>query len=374
MRGDGRIFQRGPVFWVAFYFRGKEIRESSRSADEKIARKFLILRRKETGADQLGLKAFIPNDKVTVGELLDALVDNYRIRGKDNGSFPSHLKMIREAFGDFKARDITSARIERFISSALAEGYARETVSRRVRILGQALKNAVKNRQISSAPAFTCPTGGVVRQGFFEPGDIKALIPCLPEYLRDYVSFAYLSAWRKGEIGALSWGDYDQSEQTIRLPGERSKNNQPRRIALEGELLEIIRRRWTARKIETSAGGRLADLIFHYQGRPIKNIRPPWLIACKKAGLAGKLFHDLRRSGVRNMIRSGVSESVAMKISGHKTASIFKRYDITSVQDIRDAVIRTQEYLKTQPTTSNIIPMTKEAAGAVQDDHQDDHP
>jgi integrase len=97
----------------------------------------------------------------------------------------------------------------------------------------------------------------------------------------------------------------------------------------------------------------------HVFGQPLGQFRKSWRNACVGAELGkfeklenaavvynGLTFHDLRRSGVRNLIRAGVSEQVAMKISGHKTTSIFRRYNIISGADLRDAAKKLDSYVK----------------------------
>jgi integrase len=66
--------------------------------------------------------------------------------------------------------------------------------------------------------------------------------------------------------------------------------------------------------------------VFHHDGKPIRNFRNAWVSACKRAGLAGRLFHDFRRTAARNYRRQGVSEGVVMLIGGWKTRSLFDRY------------------------------------------------
>ena len=73
---------------------------------------------------------------------------------------------------------------------------------------------------------------------------------------------------------------------------------------------------------------------------PIQSFRGVWRSACTRAGVPGRLFHDLRRTAVRNLERAGVPRSVAMKVTGHKTEAVYRRYAIVSEADIADAVQR----------------------------------
>lgn len=114
-------------------------------------------------------------------------------------------------------------------------------------------------------------------------------------------------------------------------------------LPLIGELAEIIGRRRQAREYETASGQTaLSVYVFHRGGQPVGDIRKSWKAACRAAGLPALLFHDLRRSAVRNLDRDGVSQSVAMAITGHKTANVYRRYRIVNEDDIRLALERVQ--------------------------------
>jgi integrase len=146
----------------------------------------------------------------------------------------------------------------------------------------------------------------------------------------------------------------DRDAKVIRLRPEVSKTHEGRALVLDGEIWSLIERRWEVREVSAPGGDRVISWVFHRQGIPIGDIRKAWKTACRKAGVPGKLFHDLRRTSVRNMVRAGVPERVAMEVSGHRTRSIFDRYHIVSERDLRDAVRKTQAYLDTQSENQGV--------------------
>jgi len=368
MRGFGRIFQRkgSSALWVSYYRRGKELRESSKSDNPKVAGNLLKQRLKEVGAEQLGLRPFVgpKADRIIMNELFDALVEDYKIRRKATIDFTSHLKPVRGYFDDLRARDVTEEVIDKFISECLDNGKSPATIDRETQLLGQAFRLAVSRKRLVMAPKVRRLGGGQVRQDFFERPEFEALVASLSEDLQDFTRFAFLSGWRKGEIASLKRADVDIHGRIIRLRREHSKNGEPRKLALEGELWEIIQRRLHGGETISETGVTVNPLVFHRaDGSPVQDIRKAWASGCKAAGiperevkrgdkiqrLPGKLFHGLRRTCARNLIRSGVSESVAMQVTGHRTRSMFQRYNISTEADLRDAVKKADLYVQSLP-------------------------
>ena len=160
-----------------------------------------------------------------------------------------------------------------------------------------------------------------VRQGFFEQPEIQSVIERLPKEVKPLVGFLYLTGWRIGEVLSLEWSQVDFRSRTVRLDPGTTKNE-------EGRIFPF----------DTFPA--LGDLLKRQR-------RGAWNRACKEAGLQGQLVHDLRRTAVRNLERAGVPRSVAMKLTGHKTESVYRRYAIVSEADLSEGLKKLSSLLKT---------------------------
>jgi len=161
------------------------------------------------------------------------------------------------------------------------------------------------------------------------------------------ITFAYFTGGRKVAILALRWPQVDLSERVVRLEPGETKNDDARTIHLTPELFEVLKIQREIRDLYFPE----SPWVFSRAGEPIREFKGAWETACAAAGLVNasgkpeKLFHDLRRTGVRNLIRAGVPERVAMMISGHKTRSVSDRYNIVSEADLKDAARRLGDYI-----------------------------
>ena len=187
-----------------------------------------------------------------------------------------------------------------------------------------------------------------VRQGFFERWEFEVVLVKLPDCLKPPFTFAYRTGWRMlSEVLPLRWANVDLEAGTVRLDPGTTKNKDGRVIYLTSELQDLLEKQWA----EHLAHYPECPLVFHDHGRPIVNYYKRWHRACREAGLSGKIPHDFRRTAVRNMVRAGIPERVAMQISGHKTRAIFDRYHIVSDGDLKEAARRLEGAVTAQTTT-----------------------
>jgi integrase len=345
MRGMGRVFKRGPVYWIAYYHRGQEYRESSESENESQARKLL---KQRLGEMSRGHLIGPSEERLTFEDLANMLLTDYEINGKRSiESVRLSIKHLREFFGLGRAIDIMPDRIGAYVRERQREGAANGSINRELAALKRAFTLATRAGKLGSAPYVPLLEENNSRRGFLDHGSFLALRDGLPKHLKDPVTFLYLSGWRVSEMRTLEWRDVDLAGGEVRLRPEVSKNKDGRVLPLRGELLEIISRARQVRRPD-------CPFVFHEASKPIGDFRKAWKTACKKAGLSEIIVHDLRRTAVRNMVRAGIPERVAMELSGHKTRRIFDRYNIVSSEDLADATERLQGHLGNQEGKSKI--------------------
>ena len=352
-RGSGRIFLRGSTFWAAFFVNGKEVRESCKTDDPKVAERYLRRRLKETHAheiDPIAVPFFTTMDrKRTVRSLMEALETNYRLRNKLSMQNASNIKRVTEDFGDVPALSLTAEAIARYTRDRVAE--TKPDGSRR-------WQNASINRTLECLRAgyalAEMPAPKIVklseanntRHGFFAEKQIREVIANLPPDVGDFVLFGWLTGWRKSAISHLRWTDLDGD--TIVLRAEHAKNRTSQRLPLAGELKTLIERRRQRRAFKVGETAKLSDWIFHRRGQRVQEFRKTWRTATTLANCAGFLFHDMRRSMAKHATAAGVPQHVVMATAGWKSPNVFRRYAICDEQTMRQALERTQDFRRAE--------------------------
>ena len=335
----GSIYKRGRVWWISYYRNGRQFLESSKT-DKKTVAERLLKQREGTIAEGKMPGSFY--DRVRFEELAEDLLNDYAVNVKRSAAKTAQrLRLHLEPFfRGMRVSQITTATAKAYIKQRLDEGASNASVNRELAALKRAFNLGAQGGKVSRdhIPHIPMLEENNTRTGFFEHGQFLALRDALPEHLRGFVTFGYKTGCRFGEICGLRWGAVNRKEGIVRLEGAETKNKEARWIPLDRELQAVMNLQAVNRRLG-------CDYVFHMTGRPIKDIRTAWRAACKVAGCEGMLFHDLRRSAVRNMVRSGIPEQVAMRISGHKTRSIFQRYNIIDDGDLKKAAYQQESYL-----------------------------
>jgi len=367
----GRLFKvNGSDRWyLSYWHAGQEYRETTGTADFDTAKAKLKAKLEEMAAVRRGAEAFVsPKAKrVTVGELLDALQDDYELRNvKGLAQAKAHMAAVREAFGGWRAMEITPEAVDRQIERWRAEDIADATINRRTQLLGQAFRFGQSRGRIAQVPTFRHLAENNARQGFFAPGTFDAIVAALPEHLRDVARFGYATGWRRGEILPLTAANVDMRLGELRI-GD-SKNGDGRVIPLRNEdgslnaVGQIIERRMNGRRVVHKDGREeIVPLLFHRKGRPIVDFRKRWKAACKAANAPGALFHDLRRTFAHDAAEAGNDYRTIMEWTGHRTTATFMRYRISSLAGMRRAASRVASFRGAQPVSAVVVPLAQAA-------------
>jgi site-specific recombinase XerD len=366
-RGDGSVYRpwwrdkktgqikEAPVWWIAYSVRGKLIRQSSHSVKETVARKLL---RKRLAEVALGKPVGPDIENTTFDDMAVMIVNDYRANERRSlARLEDALGHLREFFADYRAVEITGDTVTAYVTYRQEQKAANSTINNELSALSRAFNLGIRSNRIATRPYIGKLALNNTRKGFFEWEQFSKVLKNLPEELQPAIETAYITGWRiHDEIFTRQKHDVDlKGRGWLRLDPGETKNSEGRNFPFTLRLREIIEQQLEHTKAVEKATGRIIPWLFHRHGRQIRTFRRSWLSACCRAGLGteirsanGKLIkklgnripHDFRRTAVRNLERAGVSRSDAMKMVGHKTESIYRRYAIADEKSMSEAAAK----------------------------------
>jgi len=377
-RGSGYVWRppKSQVYWCQYFVQGQRFRESTHETSERRARRYLDDQVAEGRVNGRPVSATL-----TVGDLVEAKLVSDRNDGlKDIRSSEGRWnKNLQPFFGHIKARDLTTPIINRYAAKRRGEllaKYQRQadsakaqaakaqkngdaekakelieraeraakksptaTVNRELAIVRAAFHLGRKSGLVRDVPYFAMPTEHNTRTGFLEPGEYDKLVAATMaegHWLRTLFELGYAYGWRRSEMLGLTVGDLHfldgpNGEGTVSLPD--SKNGDPRIVTMTRKVRELL--------LACIQGKAASDRVLTRGRKPIVDYREAWARVLKEAGIKRHLLvHDLRRTAVRGMRDRGIDRKVAMNITGHRTESVYNRYNIADLADISKATAK----------------------------------
>jgi integrase len=348
----GTIYMRGKTYWIKYSKNGKPFYESAQTDKKMVASALLKQREGDIAQGKIPGVLF---ERVKFDDLAEDFLTDYRINGRKSLQRAQiSVNTLKVHFGGMRATDVTTQRINTYVEKRMEAGAANGTINRELAALKRMLNLGARSTppKVDRVPYITMLKETNVRQGFFEHHEFISLRDALPPYLKPVVTFGYRTGWRKSEIYGLQWTQVDLAQGTVRLNTGETKNDRARLIYVDDETKKCLEDQWAARR----DGAKITPYVFpNADGNgPIKDARGAWDAACNAAGIGKRLLHDFRRTAVRNMIRAGIPERVAMMVSGHQTRSVFDRYNIVSDDDLKLAARKQADYLETMPAASTV--------------------
>ena len=332
-------YLRGRIWWIQYYVRGRIMQETTGFTQRADAENLLKQRIGEVAAGRR-----VGPERATIADLCNLVIEDNRTRNLRDARHVEwrYRTNIAPVLGCLLASRFGRAQVQQYVAGRRAAGASNATINRELAIvrrgftLGAAEDPPLVQRQV----VITALQEDNARQGFTEQDQYEKLLEELPANLKALLVCGYHTGARKNELRRMRWPQVDLDGGAIRLPASQTKTKKPRTLPIYGDM-----RRWLEHQRATCP----ADCVWVFHGarnHPVDNHLNGWPEACERAGQPGLLFHDLRRSAVRNMKRAGIQDKVAMEISGHRTRSVFDRYNIIDEADLRDAGKRLEDYAK----------------------------
>jgi integrase len=333
-KSTGSLYQRGTIWWIQYYRPGnpQPVRESSGSEVKADAEKLL---KRRQGEIVTGKFAGLRPERITFRELSPEILDDYRMNAKRTLAHVQRRLTLHllPALGDIRAANFTTAHIRKYIADRQRSKASNASINRELSIIKRVFRLAFRSDppKVARIPFVPMLRENNVRKGFLEHDHYLQLRDALPEPLRPLFVVAYHVGCRMGELKALLWRQVDLRALRITLDPGTTKNGEGRTLPIYGDMIEWL-------KIEKAIHDQNypdCPYVFRRGGQPIKSFYKSWLTAVAAVGLPKLRPHDLRRSAVRLMTRAGIPEKIAMQVTGHKTRSIYDRYNIVNEGDLR---------------------------------------
>ncbi len=178
-----------------------------------------------------------------------------------------------------------------------------------------------------------------IRDRILSYQELQRLLKYLPPHTQLIVKTGYFTGMRIGEILNLTWDRVNLKDGSIYLGFSNTKTREPRTVYLNSELMDVFKEASRVRSLEH-------NYVFTYKGKPIKSIKTSFQNACRKARIENFRFHDLRHTFNTNMRKAGVDKTVIMKLTGHKTISMFQRYNTVDQDDAKTAMERLDDFIR----------------------------
>jgi integrase len=350
--GDGSLYLRGRIWWIRYFVDGIERFESTRSPNEADARRLLDARR---GDRARGLPIQPKLDRVRYIDAAQALRQHYQTTGcRDVTEAGWRLAHLDRFFTGRRLASIGPKDAEAYARRRQEAGASNASINRELAVLGRMLRLAYEQGQLARVPKLLRLTEAPPRSGFVDQETFEAIRQHLPEDLQAAVTIAFTFGWRRDEVLGLQRAQLDLPAGTLRLEPGSTKNDEGRCCYVTPELKRLLGEQLgRVRDLERRLGAVVPHLFPHlgprFAGTPIRDFRKVWASACRKAGVPHLLKHDLRRSAVRILEQAAVPRSVAMKMTGHKTESVYRRYAIVSPADLKAAAARLHQYKAQDP-------------------------
>ena len=296
----------------------------------------------------------VEKPEVTFNEAADSFLGYSEARRKSHKNDIQMVERLKAYFGNRPLRSLTPDIVEGFLTHRKKVGNQALNQGRN----GKALSNATLNRDLGTLKAIVNravlndlieknpiqrvrPFREESRDRTLTPEEYEGLLAHCAPRLSAIIQLAYWTGMRKGEILGLRWEQVDFQNKVINLEAADTKTQEKREVPLTEGLLDLLKR--TPKTLGS-------PYVFTHKGKRIQSVKTAFLRACRMVGIGNFKFHDLRHCAVTNLRKAGVSDSVIMSISGHKTYAMFKRYYRIDRKDRVNALKQVERQFDTDMT------------------------